>query len=168
MVGIDADFNGDIDLFIGVDNRGNLDEIAIFDPGTGGNTGPSNTSLITPAIQTYAPTSTNYDWSPVSDTIDPGVATLDFDGAGDNDYFLTFVVPFADIVAALALQSIAFDDETAFQFVSATSNQANALNQDLGGIDGGVGDPGTWAALGGFSEPVAAAPRSSATPRLQT
>lgn len=156
VIGIDADLDGAIDIFVGVANRGNPDAIAIFDPGTGANTGPSTTSLMTPALQTFVETSLNYDWSPVTDTIDPGVTTLDFDMQGDNDYFLTFVVSFNAIVTELAATGITLTDETQLQFIAATSNQANALNQDLGGIDGGINSSATWAALGGFSEVITA------------
>jgi hypothetical protein len=96
----------------------------------------------------------------VDNTIDPGVATTDFDGGGNPDYFLTFVVPFGDLVTWLGAKAtpIAFDDDSQFQFIAATANQPNALNQDLGGIDGAVGSATTWGDLGGFSTPVEAAP----------
>jgi hypothetical protein len=159
VVGLDADVDGDVDLFIGVNNRGNVDEIGIWDPGTGANTGPSTTSIATPSLVSYPQVAANYDWRAVDGTIDPGAPT-DFDGGGDNDYFLTFVVPFADIVAQLGAQTvpILFDDQTVMQFVAATANQPNSLNQDLGGIDGGVNSAATWEALGGFTTPIAANP----------
>ena len=61
---------------------------------------------------------------------------------------------FGDVVNEFSNLGITFDDTNTLQFVAATSNQANALNQDLGGIDGGINASATWAALGGFSVPT--------------
>ena len=67
-------------------------------------------------------------------------------------YFVTFVVPFANIVTALANQGIAFDDTSAMALVVGSSTQPNSLNQDLGGPDGGTDSDDTWEVLGALSD----------------
>jgi len=155
-VGIDADANGAIDLFLLVDNQGQ-DRIAIYDPGTGANTSPSNTTISATGT-TYAQGPGNYDWSPVDGTIDPLASSFDVDADGSTDYFLSFVVPFQDVVDALAANGIAgVDESTALSFVVGTSTQANSFNQDLAGPTGGVNSSSTWGALGAISDPIAPA-----------
>jgi hypothetical protein len=82
-VGLDANADGVIDLFLAVDNNsgGPPDQIGIFSPGTGANTSPSTTSIITPSLTSYAETAANYDFSPVT-TIDPLETNTDLDAAG--------------------------------------------------------------------------------------
>jgi hypothetical protein len=153
--GLDADLDGALDLFLGVDNSGSTRDIGIFDPGTGLNVSPDTTSIISTPIQRYDELSSNYDFSPVDATIDPTATTFDVDGA-DNDYFLSYAIPFQDIVNALIAKGIAFDEDSSFQMVAGTSTQANALNQDLGGPDGGTSSTETWAALGAITGVISA------------
>lgn len=153
-VGLDADLDGAIDLILAVDNTGG-DELAIFDPGTDLNTSPSTTSIATPPLRSYVETALNYDWSPVDGTIDPTATVFDFDGEGDTDHFLSFVVPFQDVVDELANAGIAgFDEDAGFGLIAFTSRQHNALNQDIGGPNGGVNSDSTWSALGAMSVPL--------------
>jgi hypothetical protein len=65
------------------------------------------------------------------------------------------VIPFQDIVDALAAKAvpITFDEDSPFQLVAGTSTQPNALNQDLGGPDGGTDSTQTWPDLGAMSTP---------------
>lgn len=159
-IGIDADLDGALDLFLGVDNGGSSDQIGIFDAGGGLNISPDTTSIVSTPLYSYTETLANYDFSPVDGTIDPGAPT-DLDGDGDTDYLLSFSVPFQDVVNALAAQGISFDDTQPYTLVAGTSTQPNALNQDLGGPDGGTDSSQSWADLGAVSDvttPLAAVP----------
>jgi hypothetical protein len=158
-VGLDADLDGALDLFLAVDNSGNPDQLGIFDPGTDANTSPATTSIVSTPLVSYTEISSNYDFAAVDGTIDPTATTFDFDSDGDNDYFLSFVIPFQDIVDELAARSvpIAFDEDSEFQLVAGTSTQPNALNQDLGGPDGGTRSTQTWSDLGAMSTTFAPA-----------
>jgi len=157
-VGIDADADGALDLFLAVENSGNPDQVGIFDAGAGANTSPSTTSIVSSPLASYALSVSNYDFGDVNATIDPTATTFDIDADGDTDQFLTWVVPFADLVAALAGQGIpGFDDGSAMRFVLGSSTQPNALNQDLGGPNGGTSSTSTWSTLGAFSNSATAA-----------
>jgi hypothetical protein len=128
-VGLDAgeDALNDIDIYLGVDGQGSGDHIGIYDTGVGANTSPSTTTLS---------------------------AITDF-GAEGNDFFLSFLVPFDDIVAELLLDGISVDEATAFRYVMGTGTQPNALNQDVGASSGSWSDTTTWDLLGAISNPLA-------------
>jgi hypothetical protein len=106
---------------------------------------------------TYAETSANYDWSPVS-TLDATMTgstdpRADLDGTGSGeDYFLTFAFNF-DVIAGLLGGGVT--SSTPFSYVLATSNQPNALNEDLGGVGASYDSSLTYASLGLLSEPAA-------------
>ena len=156
-IGIDADLSGSIDVFLGLNLHGSNREIGIHAPGTGANNSPSSTSITaTPAV-VYGLTTDNYNHRPVDyltdggDTNDVTTATID-----DPDYYVSFMVPFADVVGFLAgrPEPVAIDDESPLRFVVATSTQTNSLNQDLGAINGGVNSSVTWEQLGGFTPTI--------------
>jgi hypothetical protein len=157
-VGMDANTDGVIDLFLAVDNSsgGGADQIGIFDPGAGANTSPDTTTIINPSLVAYAENDPldsiydNYNFSEVT-TIDPLETNTDLDAGGKEDFYLTFVVPFGDIVAQLGILGIAFDENSTVQYVFGTSNQSNALNQDLAGPNGGTTSSLTWDQLGAIS-----------------
>jgi hypothetical protein len=152
-IGFDANSDGVIDLFLGVSNTGSSDEIGIYNAGSGLNTSPSTTSIVSTGVFSYAELSSNYDWSAVDGTIDPTASSFDLDNDGKTDYFLSFFVPFQDIVDALtAIGITGFQDDSQFQLIAGTSTQANALNQDLGGPNGGTSSTETWANLGAMSQ----------------
>jgi hypothetical protein len=164
-VGMDADLDGALDLFIGVDNQGSSDHIEIYHAGSGANTSPDTTTIVchpNPSpppscldTYSYTPTVSNYDWSPVDATIEPGESNFDLDADGNTDYFLSWLVPFNDIVTLLsgAPHFISIDENSPVQYVAGTSTQDNALNQDLGGPDGGTDSSLTWDELGALSDP---------------
>ena len=158
FVGIDANHDGALDLFIGVNNSGSSDMIGIFAPGSGANTSPNTTSIVTTPLFSYTITASNYSWLAVNTTIDPSVGTsTDLNGDGKTDYFLTFSVPFADVIAALSGRGInGVDQNTTFSYVAATSTQGNALNQDLNGVGSGYDPNATWGTLGIVSDPMTA------------
>lgn len=149
--------SGKIDLFVGVNNSGQTNSIGIYSPGNGLNISPSTTSIGSTPLVSYTETASNYSWMPVTLTSDPTCTNTDIDGGGPNepDYFLTFAVPFSDIVAQLAALGISgITEDSSFSYVIATSTQGNSLNQDLNGVNGGVNSSSTWASLGALSDPT--------------
>ena len=147
--------SGKIDLFIGVNNSGQSDQIGIYNPGSGLNISPSTTTIVSPAIVSYAQTSSNYGWTAVTPTIDPNATNFDIDAGGQTDYFLTFSIPFADIIAQLAARGIlGIDQNSNFSYVVATSTQGNSLNQDLNGVGKNYNTSSTWGQLGALSDPT--------------
>jgi hypothetical protein len=157
-VGLDANLDGALDLFLAVENSGNPDRVGIFDAGTGANTSPSTTTINSSPLFSYALSVTNFHFGPVNATTDPPATSFDLDADGDTDYFVTFVIPFADVIAAITAQGIAgFTDTASMRFVVGSSTQPNALNQDLGGPDGGTNSTSTWSALGAISNTASAA-----------
>lgn len=157
FVGIDANGDGALDLFIGVDNSGASATIGIWNPGAGSNTSPNTTSIVSAPLVSYTLTALNYSWTAVNTTIDPTVGTsTDLNGDGKNDYFLTFTLPFADIVAQLGAKGITVDENSSFAYVVATATQANALNQDLNGVGHTYDGNATWTSLGIIANPITA------------
>ena len=153
IVGMDANLDGRLDLFIGVNNQGSANHIGLWNPGNGLNISPSTTSIISPATVSYAETSSTYGFTDVDSTIDPPALSFDLNGDGRTDQFLSFVVPFSDVVAALAVRGIAgFTKDTPMWLVAATATQDNSLNQDLIGVAGGVNSTITWEQLGALTE----------------
>ena len=155
LVGVDADGDGSMDMYIVLNNTGQ-DAIELYTPGASANTSPSSTSTSITSY-TYTETAANYDWSAVSvvNCSECTALDLDLDADGDNDFFLSFSVPFDDIVAVLALDGITgVTPATQVSYVIGTSVNPNAYNQDLGGVDGDPADPDTlWTDLGALSTP---------------
>jgi hypothetical protein len=157
FVGIDANGDGALDIFVGVDNRGSSNVLKIWDAGSGANISPSTTSVSSPSGQkTYAETSANYDFRAVNGVNDPLTSSFDLNGDGSNDFFLSFSIPFPDIVSeASRLAGATIDRSSPLRYIVATSQQDNAFNQDLGGIQGGVNSSSTWTQLGGITTAIA-------------
>lgn len=156
FVGIDANNDGKLDLFLGVNNSGAANTVGIWNPGAGLNVSPNTTSIVATPLVSYVPTAGNYNWSQVNTTIDPSVGTAtDIDGGGQTDYFLSFSVPLSDIIAQLAAVGITgFDENSTLSYVIATATQANSLNQDLNGVDKNYDGAMTWSLLGVLSDPM--------------
>ena len=153
IVGMDANLDGRLDLFIGVNNQGSGNHIGLWNPGNGLNISPSTTSIVSPATVSYAETGSTYGFTDVNSTIDPPALSFDLNGDGRTDQFLSFVVPFSDVVAAMAARGIAgFTKDTPMRLVAATATQDNSLNQDLIGVAGGVNSTITWEQLGALTE----------------
>lgn len=148
---VGLDLNGAIDLFVGVDNQGSQNQLGIWFPGSGLNTSPSTTTIANLPFLTYTETSANYSFAAVNATIDPGATSFDLNNDGKTDQFLTFFIPFSDVASALATKNITFTTNSPMDLVAATSTQANSLNADLNGANGGVSSSQTWAQLGAAS-----------------
>jgi hypothetical protein len=167
LIGLDANKDGKLDLFLGLDNSGQSNGLYIWRPGTGLNISPSTTSMQsrTP-VKKYTTTSANYHWDAVTAisatpgvVLDPTANTplrQDFNAATGPDYLLSFSIPFADLVAALGAQGITFNASSAVTYVMGTATQAQAFNQDLNGVSGGTTSGLTWGALGVLTQPVTA------------
>jgi hypothetical protein len=157
FVGIDANNDGKLDLFLGVNNSGSADTVGIWNPGTGANVSPNTTTIVSTPLVSYMPTASNYYWSAVTTVNDPSVgSSTDLDGGGKIDFFLGFAIPFADVVAQLAAQGITFDQNSTLTYVIATATQANSLNQDLNGVGPNYDPSLTWSQLGVLSNPMTA------------
>lgn len=156
-IGIDADLNGSVDVFLGLNLSGSASDLGIFAPGTDLNTSPSTTSISSSAYRSYTLDSTSYNYRPVNFVTDGGTTNdVTTTTTGEPDYYVSFLVPFTDVVSFLAGKSIHINDQSPLRYVSATSTNGNTLNQDLGGVNGGVNSATTWVNLGGFSSIVSA------------
>ena len=156
-IGIDADLNGSVDVFIGVNFSGSSNTFAIYDAGTGANNSPSTTTVSgTPYNLGYAISPLNYNYRAVDSgsTKDGGNTNDAATGNSKPDYYVSFMLPFADVVGFLATQAININDQTPLRYISATSSSANNLNGDYGGMDGSPNPAATWESLGGFSQIV--------------
>lgn len=157
-MGIDANRDGALDLFVGVNNSGAADHIGLWNPGNGANTSPNTTSIVSIPLVSYTQNATNYHWAPVNTTIDPTVGTAtDIDGGGQTDHFLSFSVPFNDVVTQLAARGVSgINENSSFSYVMATATQANSLNQDLNGVPKTYDGAATWSTLGALADPLSA------------
>lgn len=154
-IGIDADIDGDIDTFLGLNLQGSQASIGIYAPGSGLNNSPLTTSVSNTAYRTYALASSNYNFRAVDYLTDGGTTNdITSNTTGDPDHYVSFMVPFTDVVSFLSGKSIALNDQSPMRYVLATSTQTNSLNQDLGGINGGLNSSSTWSQLGGFTSIV--------------
>ena len=153
FVGVDANSDGKLDLFIGVNNQGSGNQIGLWNPGTGLNISPSTTSIISPASVSYVEDGSSYSFTAVNSTIDPPALSFDLNADGNTDQFLSFVVPFSAVVTAMRARGIAsFDRDSPIRLLAATATQDNSLNQDLSGVIGGINSSTTWEQLGALSE----------------
>lgn len=164
-IGIDADVNGSLDAFVSMNPKTNPDQIAIYLPGTDANTSPSTTSIGAPTTIVDANASdfgsTYFNYRPVDHLTDGGdTDDITAGTSGDTDYYVSFMVPFQNVVSFLNTNSgITITDESQIRYFVATSTQDNALNQDIGGIDGYDKKSTTpWTDLGAFSASVTLVP----------
>lgn len=151
FVGLDADLNGSLDIFVGVNNQGSGDQVGIWKPGNGLNESPKTTSIVSPSLVGYTETSLNYSFTAVTAVNDPGALSFDLNGDGKTDQFLTFYVPFAALASKLALAGITFTTNSPMQLVAATATQDNSLNEDVNGVTNGIGSTLSWLQLGASS-----------------
>lgn len=150
-VGIDANLDGALDVFVMVNNSQNPNSIGIFNAAAGATT-PGGTTITSTGVSYAQTPGVNYDWSAVTVSIDPSATILDLDGDGSVDRFLSFAVPLQDLVNRLSAIGITnVTQDTPFQYVIGTSTNANSLNQDIGGPNGGTTSSSTWAVLGATS-----------------
>ncbi|MFO8027804.1 MAG: PEP-CTERM sorting domain-containing protein [Opitutales bacterium] len=134
FVGIDANFDGAVDLYLGASDKNNKG-ITIRAPGTGRNISP-NTTMIGDSVFSAAYNASNFNYRPVDIATDGGT-TNDIGGEGLVDYYLSFAVPFLKITNFLETSGIVGTTTgTSLRYVLGTATQSHSLNQDIGGIDG--------------------------------
>jgi len=157
-LGIDADFNDTLDVFIGVNRSGQANSLGIFAPGTGANNSPSTTTISSTAYRSYVIGTSTFDYRPVNFLTDGGT-TNDVNSAvskPEPDYYVSVMVDFADIVSFLSTKGILINDSSPLRFVAATSTQGNAFNQDIGGVNGGLNSTVLWSQTGAYTAFVTA------------
>jgi hypothetical protein len=141
-VGIDANLDAALDVFVLADNAGSP-ALRLVNAGPGTDTSPFTTSISSTG-SSYPETTLNYNFSPLTLAIDPSATTLDVDGGG-TDQFVSFGVSFQEIVNRLALVGITgVTQDTQFRYVLGTSTNASSLNQDIAGPAGSTVSPLVW------------------------
>ncbi|HYE85349.1 MAG TPA: DUF4347 domain-containing protein, partial [Vicinamibacterales bacterium] len=162
MIGVDANLDGDLDIFVGVDARQGPAVITLYNPGTGSNDSPSSTSITPAPDRAYTGTAATYQFLQVAPGTDQEytAAGTDLDGGGKTDYLVSFKVAFDQIKQELERDNvtgnptagITIDRHTPLRFVLMTMTQNNAINGDIGGIAGQNKSTLTWDQLGAFSQ----------------
>ncbi|MDH3209758.1 MAG: DUF4347 domain-containing protein, partial [Burkholderiaceae bacterium] len=175
-VGMDANLDGSIDLFMSVDGRNNGQAVRLLDPGTGANLSPSTTTTSPlptgwlPNNGVYPFDASNYSVAGVSVTNDPHWnGDIDLGSAGGPDAFVSWRVPIADLATVLAKPSLVdrsgnygprgalgiagYDKNTIVQYVSFTQTQAGTINGDVNGVGAGYDKNASFASLGAFTAP---------------
>lgn len=156
-LGIDADFNDSLDVYVGLNFSGSRQELGLYAPGPGANNSPGSTSVESTPFKTYAVNPDNFNYRPVDNPRDGGTTNdLNPDSKGGTDYYLSVLVDFADIVSYLSEKGIIINDSSPLRFVAATSTQGNNLNEDIAGIRGDGNSTSTWTELGVFTDKVTA------------
>src|SRR5207249_3813258 len=100
------------------------------------------TAIIDPAVTNTAyPTPTNI-----------GGVT----GSGDQtDFFLSYFLPFSDLVSALQTLGISgINTNSFFRYIIGTATQPNSINQDINGLSGGVNVTTNYDDIGIFTPPI--------------
>ncbi|MCW2242495.1 VCBS domain-containing protein [Azospirillum canadense] len=177
VIGIDANQDGRIDLFLAVDGRNNTQAVRILDPGTGLNNSPNTTT--TSALPAgwlanngvYSFTATNYSVAAVSAANDPQwTGNTDLGNDGKTDVFVSFKIPMADIAAVMTKPSATdrngnvgprgttgiagFTKDTTVSYVLMTETQPGPINGDLGGVGANYDKNLTFAQLGAITGPM--------------
>lgn len=156
-VGLDANNDAVLDAFVGLGMQGSSSTLGIYAPGSSANTSPSTTSIASSAATAYTIGAGNYNYRAVNYENDGGTTNdATSTSTDDPDYYVSFMVNFRDLVNFLGTKNISITDQTGLRYVLATSTQHNSLNQDLGGVNGGVNSTQTWVQLSGFSQTVTA------------
>jgi hypothetical protein len=156
-VGIDANQDAVLDAFVGLGMQGSSSVLGIYDAGSSANTSPNTTSIASSPAYSYTIDSSNYNYRAVNHVTDGGTTSDATTGTtGDTDYYVSLIINFGDLVTFLGTQGISITDESSLRYVLATSTQHNSLNQDLGGVQGGVNSTSTWVQLSGFTPYITA------------
>src|SRR3569623_962563 len=179
VVGMDANLDGRIDLFMSVDGRNNTQAVRLLDPGTGANISP-NTTTTSPLPAgwlanngVYSFSSGNFAATTVTAISEPHWnGDNDVGNAGGTDIFISWSVPIADMTTVLAKPSpvdrngvvgprglngiSGFTKDTTVQYVTFTQPQPGPINGDLNGVGGSYDKNATFASLTTFTAPMSA------------
>lgn len=160
LIGTDANNDGVVDLFLAYDGR-TTPTVTFFEPGSGTNDSPASTSLQNAVLAAGAETNVSL----VDATTDPSATDTDLDDDGNSDAFVSFKFLFSSFKDQMdSVASISLSKDSALQFATFTLTQENAIDGDIGGINGGNDSTETFADLGIFSKAVAPIDLAGATP----
>lgn len=164
LVGLDADLDGAVDVFLAVNQQGAKSFIGIYGTGETSNDTPGSTTLSKKPYYKSELTVFNYDYRPVDLGTDGG--TTDDLGINQRDYYLSFAVPFDEILGFLGSKKMEVNEDTSFQMMAATTTHATSLNIDIFGVDGDAPCDRSWKKLGAFGavESLHTAKLASAVP----
>ena len=133
IVGIDADLDGAIDVFVKMDTT-NANEISIYANGGDLNISPSTTDI---GAELYVENTTAATLvsSAVTD-IDSTAVVADLDGDTNTDFYVSGSLSFNELVTALAglTVPITLIDTDPLRYAVATSVNGNTFNQDIAGL----------------------------------
>ena len=154
LLGIDADFNDTIDVFISLDYSKKDPVLALYAPDDKrANNSPKTSRTDKDPFKQYVVTSENFDYRAVDYLTDGGTTNdLNPNGNGEQDYYVSVMVDFEDIVTYLSGEGILITDTSSLRFVAGTSRQGDKFDVDIAGIDGGTNSGDSWSELGGFSQ----------------
>ncbi|WOH37806.1 putative Ig domain-containing protein [Thalassotalea fonticola] len=155
VIGIDANLDGKIDLFLNANGKQNGRAIEFVDPGNGANISPNTTSMENNSSFEIAYTGLNYNFDSVQ-TIDGNSVTTDIGPNGKLDHFISFEFPFSDLQTEMVnIAGLNVDENTIMQYILVSLTQSSSINGDVGGIDDKVDDwDATYADLGMLSPPL--------------
>ncbi len=160
LIGTDANSDGVVDLFLAYDGRA-TPTVSLFEPGSGANDSPASTSLQNAVSAAGAET----DVSLVDAATDPSATDTDLDDDGNTDAFVSFKLLFSSFKEQMnSVAGISLTKDSALQFATFTLTQENAIDGDIGGINGGNGSTESFTDLGVFSKSVAPSDLTGATP----
>ncbi|MEX0330510.1 MAG: hypothetical protein AB3N64_03720 [Puniceicoccaceae bacterium] len=150
-IGADVNSDGALDLFVGANNN----TVSINFAGADSNTSPNTTSIDSTPFWSASVSATNFSWTENNSSLDPDGTNFDIDNGGETDYFLTFIVPFDQLAAAVNSLSLGFtfDNTSPLAYIAATATQGQTLNADLNGVNGTAGTL-SWTELDAISPEV--------------
>jgi large repetitive protein len=189
IVGMDANGDGKVDLFMTVDGRNNTRAVLLMDPGTQANISPSTTSTSLlptgwlPNNGIYPFSAGNYLVAGVDSGNDPHwTGDNDLDDDLKQDAFVTWRVSMPDLATVLAKPSpldksgnygprgatgiAGYDQNTVVRYVNFTQTQHGPINGDLNGVGPSYDRNATFASLGAFTAPMSAANPVSASDKV--
>jgi len=164
-IGLDANMDGAVDLFLGVNHQGDERTMGLWQPGGKGDTSPSTTVISSPVFLGVKETDANFNFRDVNPKDDPSADFADLNGDGLKDQFLTVIFLLGDINKVLDAGGIkGLSEGSTVQLIAATASNENLLDLDLNGVKGGLDSEASWSELGAMSQPVTLTPDITVVP----